>query len=299
MTTTFSKALQKYRKKNNFTQEQVVLLLQRYGDFLSTNTISYHRWEAGKVTPSIKKQAQVMLLLNNRNALIEICKSFDFALSDFNVFMHKRWGMRRDGHDYFYNVIDNESLTIKELNSLSEFPEPVKYSQYHIYYNDHSLSPEFLDDITIENKILLAKSDNLIQGHIAAHTLPSNQLSKYITEFEGSIINPIPCIDNEIILFISSAHSSQETVAMLMVKKVIEFIINLDNIPRFSYLRVYGDNANKFFEKNLSPLLITMGKGKCERVTKNNKKAAYLGYVVPTHLLLLLYGDVLKQLTNH
>lgn len=292
----FSKALKMYRNKNGLTQEKVVLILQRYGDFLSTNTISYHSWETGKVTPQIQKQAQIMLLLNNRDSLKDICKYSNFAYNEFKAFLQKRWFVRRYGHDYFYNFPNNDLLTIKELDHLSEFPDLVKYSQYNIYYDDHPVSPDYLDALVIHNKILLFQNTELIQGHIAIHTILASKLANYITKFEGDMINQLPCIDNEVILFVSTIHASQETTSLLIIKEAIEFMIPLNDIPRFCYIRIFGDNANKFFEKKLSPILITMGKGKCQRVCKNNQKAAYLGYVVPTHLLLLLYGNVLKQL---
>lgn len=86
--------------------------------------------------------------------------------------------------------------------------------------------------------------------------------------------------NDEDIVYLSSFHSTRKDVFLTFFKSWLEEMKALEPIPRYTYFRLHAASCNSLIE---SP-----------RVKHVNTEYEWLGYLMPTHLLILSYGSVLK-----
>lgn len=300
----FSKVLKKYRSKTKKTQQDVVDTLACDPDFEAISTVSYHRWESGKNLPSIKRQAKILLLLNCKKDLQKLASIYQGSVSSLEAMIEKRWNKKRFGFDYDYDPSSNNDIRYEVLRSATCIPKESLVLQQRFYANKEAcilVSPEEVFNKSKHNLALIARSDNLIYGQMWFHLMTSRDLQSVFNKMEYNSVQTLSSLgisEDEEVVFLSSFHSTRQDVYITFLKLWLEEIFELDSIPRYTYFRVIGNPGNSFIGSLLSPILLTKGSTFPPRINHINTKYEWLGYLIPNHLLVLVYGGVLHCYKN-
>lgn len=298
---TFSQKLKTYRTSYNLTQRQVVAKLSIDEAFASLTILSYHRWEAGKTSPSIKKQAKVWFLLNEKCNLRQLGESYKHGLPDLKRALTERWERRRFGVDNLYDDPTAQDLTFQKIDLLANVPKQAFKAHNSIYSttDDDINDYKHLINTSSYSSILLAYRNSAIAGQMALQVTSVDRLTHHLHHLDqvknttiNNLVSQGLSLDEDII-FLSSLHCSQMQVYIYFINTFIEEILQLEIIPRITYLRVYSDIQNRLITALLEPSLIDTGGQEFARVKHGNKAYNWVGYVIPTHLLLLNRGAFL------
>ncbi|OBT04673.1 hypothetical protein A9267_17135 [Shewanella sp. UCD-FRSSP16_17] len=300
----FDILLKSFRSRVGATQEEFVELLQRQPEYERLTAVSYHRWESGKVSPPLKKQAQILLLLNANTELAELCASSIVFLQSFKKQLSLRWGGSFEGVDNCYDSIFEEHIAIKDVSGYDNFPEEAKALQAKLYDNfdeNIQINIEKLLQDSSRNFAFIAQQNERLYGQLAFHLISPLKLQDYFEQMHYNVINPTLTMaennEKEDVLFLSSFHSSKKSVYLSFVKILIETTLTFTKIPKYTFFRLYSAPFNNLFVENFNPILISTGGRNYARVKLHNKNYDWLGYLIPTHLLLLGYGSVLEELS--
>ncbi|MCG9731124.1 helix-turn-helix domain-containing protein [Shewanella sp. Isolate13] len=293
----FGEILKNYRIKNGLTQQKMVERLNADIDFAAVTTIAYHRWESGKVTPNIKKQAKALLILDCRDALIELCQHCKRSLKFLDATIKRRWNVRRFGFDYCYDNTDGSALLYERVEKI---PLAALTLQDAIYENRaqhiHVNAQQVLDHSTF-NYTLLVRHDRHFYGQLGFHVMSVDRLRGYFDHMKYEKVNTLASLglnDDDEVVFLSAFHSTRKDVFITFLKMWVEELFKLERIPQYTYFRLYGDILNSLIVSQLEPNLVTKGGTEQPRVKHVNSEYEWLGYLVPTHLILLSYGSVLE-----
>ncbi|QBF82630.1 hypothetical protein EXU30_07945 [Shewanella maritima] len=214
-------------------------------------------------------------------------------------------GGRFEGVDNCYDSLIEGHIPIVDVSDYDDFPEDAKALQAKIYDNldEHiQINIEKLFQDSSRNFAFIAQQNERLYGQLAFHLISPLKLQDYFEQMHYNVVNPIlTAVENhekEDVLFLSSFHSSKKSVFLSFVKTVIETALGFSKIPKYTFVRLYGDPSNNLVVEHLDPTLISTGGRKYARVKLHNKNYDWLGYLIPTHLLLLGYGAVLEELSH-
>ena len=300
----FSETLKRYRGQYNLTQQNVVDKLKKDFDFKSMSVISYHRWETGKVTPNINKQAKTLLLLGCKEELISLCKLSKRSQKFLDATIKRRWDTRRFGFDYCYDNTISKELTFKRINTIDELPPQALLLQNSIYKNQDKniqLDIKKLLEECKSNFLLLSCHQEKLYGQMSFHVMKAIQLDNHLNKMSYDIVNTLESLSlkpDDDIVFLSSFHSTRKDVFIIFIKTLITELFKLERIPKYTFLRLHGSASNSLVTTQLMPRLVAKGGKKFPRVQHINTKYEWLGYLVPTHLILLGYGSILDCYNN-
>lgn len=304
---TFAQKLNTYRTSNKLTQKQVVAKLSIDETFASLTILSYHRWEAGKTSPSIKKQAKVWFLLNEKRNLRQLSESNKHGLPDLKRALTERWDCRQFGVDNLYDASSDQTLTFKKVDLLENVPSQAFKAHNTIYSttDDDMSDYKNLVKTSSHSLILLAYKNTAIAGQMALQVTNVDTLTHHLhllDQIKNTTVNKLESLElssDEDIIFLSSFHCTQQQIYIYFANAFIEEILQLEKMPRITYVRVYGDIQNKLIISLLEPKLIDMGTQELARVKHGNKAYSWLGYAIPTHLLLLNHGALLAIIPSN
>ena len=297
----FDEVLKNYRVRTGMTQQQMVERLNEDSDFSAVSTISYHRWESGKVTPSVKKQARILLILDDREALRTLCQDCLRSVKFLEVTIKRRWDVRRFGFDYCYDEVDSKVLTFERLESWGDIPTQALQLQDTIYANrtKHILSDaKHVMMGSTFNYLMLAHHNEHFFGQLGFHVINAKALLDYFEHMKYDKVNTFNSLsvkDEDEVVFLSAFHSTRKDVFIRFLKNLVEALFELDTIPKYTYLRLYAGSLNTLIESQLMPRLVNKGGTTFPRLKHVNQEYEWLGYLVPTHLILLTYGAILTS----
>ncbi len=291
--------LKEFRLKNKMTQSELVNKLNRYAVFRSLTAISYHRWETGKVVPPVKKQAKLLMILDCKDELIKLCRLCQRDKNSLELTLKRRWDVRKFGFDFCYDNALSDDIEYSEVPNVYELPEAVVELQRSIYSNHEKgveIDIERLLYDCKDTRFTIAQHNNMILGQLGFHTIKADALASYFRAMKYKEVNEISSLvhPDEMVVFISSFHSSRKDVYITFMKNVIETIFSLKSIPEYTYLRLHGNITNALISSQLEPTVITLGGKLAPRVKYISTEYEWIGYMVPTHLILLGYGSLLS-----
>ncbi|WP_045415852.1 helix-turn-helix domain-containing protein [Vibrio owensii] len=296
----FGDMLRNYRTLNDVTQQQMVDILAVHEDFDSISTVSYHRWESGKNVPSIKKQAKILMILGCNEELFSIAKDCQRALNFLEATISRRWDVNRFGFDYCYDTSNTGEVVYEVIKDYEVIPKEALTLQQRFYANKTEcvqVDPEKVMQASKHNHMLIAKNDGLIYGQMWLHVMKASDLRDVFDRMKYNKVQTLASLgisNDEDIVYLSSFHSTRKDVFLTFLKSWLEEMKALEPIPRYTYFRLHAASCNSLIESQFSPILITKGGTESPRVKHVNTEYEWLGYLMPTHLLILSYGSVLK-----
>lgn len=295
----FHHILKAFRESSSLTQQEVVERLCKHFDFHSLSTISYHRWESGKVTPPVKKQAKILLVLGCIEELRNMCTASKRSLPFFETALTQRWDSRLFGFDCSYDGLNSINIEYKRINTIEDVPFKTIQLQYSIYGSKEQYIKSQMEQTLKDseyNFMLIAQQQERLYGQLALHVMTSAKLTSYFKRMKYNTVNTPSSLDIEDdtrIVFLSSLHSTRKEVFLTLLKTVMDEIFKLKEIPAYMCLRLHDDITNTLVKSLFEPRLMTIGRKDIPRVQHINTHYGWLSYLIPTHLFLLSYGSVL------
>lgn len=296
----FCDILRSYRTSSGVTQQQIVDTLSEHEGFDSISSVSYHRWESGKNSPSIKKQAKILMILGCNHELFKVAKDCQRSLNFLEATVSRRWDVNRFGFDYCYDTSNTGEVVYELIEDYQELPKESLMLQQRFYANKEEcveVDPERVMQASSHNYMLIAKNEGLIYGQMWLHVMKACDLRDVFDRMKYNKVQTLASLGiskDEDIVYLSSFHSTRKDVFLTFYKSWLEEMKKLDSIPRYTYFRLHAASCNSLIESQFSPILITKGGTECPRVKHVNTEYEWLGYLMPTHLLILSYGSVLK-----
>ena len=248
----FSLILRTYRQHMNITQEQTARMIRENNrNYASVNVISLHRWETGKVKPSLKKQCTILDSLGLDKCVGAIHLPESTELSDYLT-------ERYDSHRWPIYVRNSLNCNVfsESSESLDDFPEyllemlervykeenPEKYLSSILEASEHSSYHTYFDE------------SNTMIGHLF---ISSMSVNNFFTLSESDTFLPLSRVEKtKNILYVICRFSLTKQTFKEQLLKLIDLSYQNENIA-FIYMRSYEEALTRCLLKTTDGCVLT------------------------------------------
>ncbi|WP_104026857.1 helix-turn-helix domain-containing protein [Vibrio jasicida] len=290
----FSLELRGFRKKLGFTQQEMVDFIRDSNPcyFDKLDVVSFHRWESGRVKPSIFRQAKILETLGKDTLIKRLSKSKSEMVIDY--FESYATGRYDSINNLDLVYLDKSKIYSFDNKGLSDYPVQLIDFQERIigtenpdeYFKVLEELSSFTGFTTYCNK------HNIYCGHLTYMSLPKKNV-----DIGHNIVEPYMMSDNEDnYLFIPCMYASEKNIFFHQIIKVIEMLYFFPEITEV-YFRIYDSKLMTMFDKVFNTHVSCKGELYSNGIKLGASKYKWVGLGVDSTSMKLAYEGV-KNLTE-